>query len=316
MQIRLYQHIRFTLPVAALAGAFPLLPGCGDRAAVYMEEGRNYAALYDHERAARKFALVATAFQRSPHAAAARAELARCRAAMHYDRAEELIYRGAAYSAFGEVLAGRRLARDDARGLYLTGLAHLAIGARDLAWQEFNAAALRAPASPYGFLGRAEYYRFALRREEALAEYMRAMRFARGDLRARAAAYRGVRDMAHKLNKPEKEIAALLAEGTTHVPPDAFYYWVGYYYLRKPPVIIADAKFYFTRALTTTSIAIYAARARAGLAECYLFYKEYDDAKKYIDEALAADPENDFYYKIAGKIYKALNLAAPQKRPK
>jgi len=319
MQVRFYHRCHNKSAgrarLAFAAAAF-LAISCGDRAATYLDEGRRAAAAYDYEKAAVKFELAATAFKHSRHAAAAREELNRCRAEIYFNRAEELIYRGAAYSALADVVAGRRLDAANARGLFLAGLAHLSIGLRDIAFQEFNAAIIRAPASPYGYLGRAEYFRFALRRDDALADYMRAMRVARGDVRGRGAAYRGVRDMAHKLNKPEPEIAALLREGTSHVPPEAIYYRVGYYYLRKPPVGIADAKFYFTKSREAAETPLYAARACAGLAECHLFYKEYDAAKAYIDQALAADAENDAYYKIAAKIYGPLKLPAPEKGPK
>lgn len=299
--------------VWALLAAAAFLTACGDRAAGHLEDARRLERDYDYEDAARKYELIAVAFKRAPEAESARAGLNRCRAAMHFDKAEELIFDGAAWTAMPEIEAGRRLNPDDPRSLYLAGMAHLELGPADVAWQEFTACVMRYPASPYGYLGRGEYYRFTLRRDLAFDEFVRAYRAAGNDVRARGAAFRGLRDMALKLEKGEGPPAAYYREGMALTDRAAFDYWIGFYYLRKEPVIYDRALDFFTRAVASPAGGVYEARAYAGLAECYVFYKDIPKARECIDYALARDPANDYYYKIAFRIYKRLHLPPPHK---
>lgn len=292
-----------------------LLASCTDRAETYLGEARRYELDYDFENAARRYELVVTGFRRSPLAAEAERGRDRCRAEVHFTRAENLIYAGATYTALGEITAGRRLDAENPRGLYLVGLAHLSIGPRDLARQEFDACITEYPDSPYGYLGRAEYFRFKLQREKAFADFTRAFRVARRDARARGAAFRGLRDMALRMEQPERAEKLYRNEGRGGTPLHAFHYWIGYYYLRKPPLVYRDARDYFNLILQEGGTGAYKTRALARRAECHLFYKEYDKARADIDQALAADPENDEYYAIAAEIYAALGLPPPIKTP-
>lgn len=301
---------------AAIAvAAAGLVGSCTDRAETYMEEARRDERDYDFESAARRYELVATGFRRSPLAAEAARGLDRCRAEIHFTRAENLIYAGATYTALGEIAAGRRLDAGNPRGLYLVGLAHLSVGPRDLARREFDACITQYPDSPYGYLGRAEYFRFALEREKAFADYTRAFRVARRDARARGAAFRGLRDMALRMEQPERAEKLYRKEGRGGTPLHAFHYWTGYYYLRKPPLVYRDARDYFNLILQEGGTGTYKTRALARRAECHLFYKEYEKARADIDEALAADPENDEYYALAADVYAALGLRPPVKTP-
>jgi len=308
MKIGFQKHSVWGLVCAAV-----VLTACGDRAASYLEDARRLEHDYDYEKAARKYELIMVAFKRVPEAEPARAGVNRCRAAIHFDKAEELIFDGAAWTALPEIEAGRRMNPDDPRALYLAGLAHLELGPADVAWQEFTACVLRHPASPYGYLGRGEYYRMTLARDLAFDEYVRAYRAAGGDARARGAAFRGLRDMALKLERGDGPPAAYYREGLTLTDEASLDYWIGFYYLRKEPVIYEKATDYFIRAVSAPGGGLYETRAYAGLAECYYFYKDFARAREYIDFALAADPANDYYYKIAWKVYKKLNLPAPRK---
>jgi len=313
MKIGFYKHFRKGAAAAALAVAAAAVLGCGDRAEIYYGEAQRYAGVYDYERAAARYELVATGFKHSALAPEARAGLERCRAEMHFDRAEELVYSGATYTALSEIAAGRRFAPASPRALYLAGFAHLAIGPQDVALQEFNTCVLRYPENPYGYLGRAEFFRFAQVRDRAFADYLRAYRAAGSDVRVRGAAFRGIRDMGRKLGNPDAAFSPYLKEGAAIVPADALNYWIGYYYLRKPPIVYGDALIYFHAALKKKGARVYKTRARAGLAECYFFYKDYYRAKAFIDWAIQADPENDDYYKTAERIYRKLGLAPPVK---
>jgi tetratricopeptide (TPR) repeat protein len=301
--------------VAALLAA-GVLASCGDRARVYFDEARRLELDYEFEKAARKYELVATAFKRSPLRREAEAGLGRCRAELLFDRAEELIYDGAAYTAIPEVAAGRRLDPDNPRGLYLVGIAHRYLGPRELALEEFDDIVKRYPESPYGYLGRAEYSRFYLRREDALDDYVRAFRIAHRDPRNRGAAWRGIRDMIIKLERPEEEAERYRREARGTTPPDALDYWIGYYYLRKKPRDYRVAVRYFGDVIAADGSPSYRARARAARAECYLRFRDLARAKRDIDAALAADPENGEYYKIADKIYRGLSLPPPRKTQK
>jgi len=310
MKVR-FKHRAWVGPVLAAA-----LLACGDRAATYLEDARRLERDYDYEKAAHKYDLVAEAFKRTAAAAPARAGLERCRAGMHFDRAEELIYAGASFTALEEVAAGRRLAPDDPRGLYYAGLFHLAVGPTGVALREFDQAVLRYPASPYGYLGRAEYYRWTQARDVAFDEYVRAFRVAGPDARARGAAFRGLRDMAQKLGWPLAQVEPYYQEGAAAVPRAAFAYWVGFYYLHKEPVVVAVAQDYFEKALKSAGPELYRPRANAGLAACYAAAKDYPRARACIDAAMADDAENDAYYKIAAGIYAALHLPPPVKAQK
>ena len=302
--------------VAAALLAACVLASCGDRAAVYFDEARRYELDYEFEKAARKYELVASAFKRSPLREEAEEGLSRCRAELVFDRAEELIYDGAAYTAISEIAAGRRLDPDNPRGLYLTGIAHRYVGPRDLALEEFDEIVKRYPDSPYGYLGRAEYFRFYVRREEALDDYVRAFRVAHRDVRNRGAAFRGIRDMIARLERPAEEADRYLREGRGVTSSDALDYWVGYYYIRKKPRNYRDAVRYFGAVISSDGSLSYKARARAARAECYARFKDFEKAKTDIDEALAADPENGEYYKVAENIYRALSLPPPRKTQK
>jgi tetratricopeptide (TPR) repeat protein len=327
MQVGLNQHgtalLKFRvakpkplLALAALIAACALAPACGERADVYFEEARRHEFDYEFEKAAARYELVALGFKRSPLRGEAAQGLARCRAEIHFDRAEELIYAGATYTAIAEIAAGRRLDPSNPRALYLVGLAHRRIGPHELALDEFNRCVERYPESPYGYLGRAEYFRFETRRKEALADYIRAFRIAGRDARNRGAAFRGIRDMALKLGRPEGGLAFYKREARGLVSHDAFNYWVGYYYLRKKPVIYGHAEQYFNKVIEGRGRLSYKGKARAGRAECYLSYKDYEKAKADIDEAIAVDPQNDAYFKIAEKIYPQLSLPPPRKTQK
>jgi tetratricopeptide (TPR) repeat protein len=296
--------------LCALAGA------CADRAETYFNEARGYEADFEFEKAARRYELVAKAFRRSAMADEAAEGLARCRAEMHFDRAEELIYDGATYTALGEIESGRRLDADNPRGTYLVGLAHRFIGPRQLALEEFDDCVKKYPASPYGYLGRAEYFRFRIERKEALADYVRAFRVAGRDARSRGAAFRGIRDMTLKLGRPGKGVGSYLREARGTIRADAFNYWVGYYYLRKKPYIYRDAQHYFDRVIAGGGRRSYKARAYAARAECRLFFNDLEDARANIDSALALDPENDAFYKTAEDVYRALSLPPPRKAQK
>lgn len=289
---------------------------CGDRAEVYFDEARRLEADYEFEKAARRYELVAIGFKRSPVHEDAAEGLARCRAEMHFNRAEELIYDGAAYTAVDEIVAGRNLDADNPRGLYLVSLAHRFIGPRTLALDESDDCIKKYPASPYGYLGRAEYFRFLIEREEALADYVRAFRVAGRDARGRGAAFRGVRDMTLKLGQPERAINNYRREAKGAVRGDAFNYWVGYYYLRKKPVIYRDAQEYFDAVIAGRGPGSYKARAYAARAECRLFHKDLEGAKADVDQALALDAENDAFYKTAEVIYRKLSLPPPRKTQK
>lgn len=292
------------------------MAACSDRAGVYFDEARRLEADYEFEKAARRYELITVGFKRSPEHAAAVEGLARCRAEMHFNRAEELIYDGATYTAVNEVVAGRRLDPRNPRGLYLVGIVHRFIGPRALALEESNDCIKKYPASPYGYLGRAEYFRFLTERDEALADYTRAFRVAGRDARARGAAFRGIRDMTLKLGGSERAISDYRREAKGAVRGDAFNYWVGYYYLRKKPVIYRDAREYFDKVIAGRGPGSYKARAYAARAECHLFSKDLERAKADIDEAIAIDPENYVSYKIAEAIYGELSLAPPRKTQK
>jgi tetratricopeptide (TPR) repeat protein len=304
------------LALAALLAACALAPACGERAEVYFEEARRHELDYEFEKAAARYELVVLGFKRSPLGGEAARGLARCRAEIHLDRAEELIYAGATYTAIAEIAAGRRLDSSNPRALYLVGLAHRRIGPHELALDEFNRCIERYPESPYGYLGRGEYFRFETRREEALADYIRAFRMAGRDARNRGAAFRGIRDMVLKLRHPEGALAFYTREARGFVPRDAFNYWVGYYYLRKKPVIYRDAEQYFDKVIEGGGRPLYKGKARAGRAECYLSYKDYEKAKADIDEAIAVDPQKDAYFKIAEKTYRQLSLPPPRRAQK
>lgn len=292
------------------------LAACSDRAEVYFDEARRLEADYEFERAARRYEVVTAAFKRSPVHDAAAEGLARCRAEMHFNRAEEFIYDGATYTALGEIVAGRRLDADNPRGLYLVGLAHRFIGPRTIALEEADDCIKKYPASPYGYLGRAEYFRFLIEREAALADYVRAFRVAGRDARGRGAAFRGIRDMTLKLGQPERTVTNYEREARGAVRGDAFNYWVGYYYSRKKPIIYRDAQEYFDKVIRGRGPGSYKARAYAGRAECYFFYKDFERARADVDEAIAVDPENDAFYKIAEAIYGELSLPPPRKTQK
>jgi tetratricopeptide (TPR) repeat protein len=296
--------------VCVFAGA------CSDRADVYFKEARRREADYEFEKAARRYELVTIGFKRSPLHDEAAAGLARCRAEMHFNRAEELMYDGAAYTAVAEAVAGRRLDPENPRGLYLVGLVHRFIGPRELALEEFNDCIKKYPASPYGYLGRAEYFRFRVEREEALADYVRAFRVAGRDARARGAAFRGIRDMILKLEQPPGAVNRYAREARNVVAADAFNYWVGYYYLRKRPAIYRDAQGYFDEVVARPRPGAYEARAYAARAECYFAYKDFEHAEADINQAMARDPENDAFYKTAEEIYGKLSLPPPRKTQK
>jgi tetratricopeptide (TPR) repeat protein len=302
--------------VLAAIGLCVWAAACGERAEVYFDEARQYEADYEFEKAARRYELVAIGFKRSPVHAAAAEGLARCRAEMHFNRAEELIYAGATYTAIDEITAGRRLDADNPRGLYLVGLAHRFIGPRTLALEESDDCIKKYPASPYGYLGRAEYFRFLIEREDALADYVRAFRVAGRDARPRGAAFRGIRDMTLKLGQPERAVNNYRREAKGAVRGDAFNYWVGYYYLLKKPIIYRDAQKYFDKVIAGRGPGSYKARAYAGRAECYLFYKDLERAKADVDQAIAIDAENDAFYKTAEEIYRKLSLPPPRKTQK
>jgi tetratricopeptide (TPR) repeat protein len=293
-----------------------VLTSCGDRAATYFDEARRYELDYEFEKAARKYELVATAFKRSPLREEAEEGLDRCRAELVFDRAEELIYDGAAYTAIPEITEGRNLDPDNPRGLYLTGIAHRYVGPRDLALEEFDEIVKRYPDSPYGYLGRAEYFRFFLRREEALDDYVRAFRVAHRDVRNRGAAFRGIRDMTFKLERPAAEADRYLREARGTTPPGALDYWIGYYYIWKKPRHYRTAMEYFGAVISSDGSLSYKARARAARAECYARFKDFEKAKVDVDAALAADPENGDFYKVAEGIYRALSLPPPVKTQK
>jgi tetratricopeptide (TPR) repeat protein len=301
---------------AALVITSCVLASCGDRAAVYFDEARRHELDYEFEKAARKYELVATAFKHSPLHEDAEAGLSRCRAELLFDRAEELIYEGAAYTALPEIAEGRDLDPDNPRGLYLTGLAHRYVGPRDLALEEFDEIVKEYPDSPYGYLGRAEYFRFFLKREEALDDYVRAFRVAHRDVRNRGAAFRGIRDMTAKLERPAEEADRYLREARGTTPSDALDYWTGYYYIRKKPRHYRTAMQYFGDVISSDGSMLYRARAHAARAECYARFKEFEKAKVDVDAALAVDPDNGEYYKIAENIYRALSLPPPRKTQK
>lgn len=313
--LRRARHLRRSAVLAAIAVCV-WAAACSDRADVYFDEARRLEADYEFEKAARRYELIAVAFKRSPAHAAAAEGLARCRAEMHFNRAEELIYDGATYTAVDEVVAGRRLDADNPRGLYLVGLVHRFIGPRTIALEEADDCIKKYPASPYGYLGRAEYFRFLMEREEALDDYVRAFRVAGRDARGRGAAFRGVRDMTLKLGQPERTVTNYELEAKGAVRGDAFNYWVGYYYLRKKPIIYRDAQEYFDKVIRGRSPGSYKARAYAARAECRFFYKDFEGAKADVDEAVAIDPENDAFYKTAEGIYGELSLPPPRKTQK
>lgn len=299
-----------TIVLCALAAA------CSDRAGVYFKEARRLEADYEFEKAARRYELVTVGFKRSALHEEAGKGLARTRAEIHFDRAEELIFAGSTYTAVAEVVAGRRWDPGNPRGLYLTGLAHRYIGPREVALEEFNDCIKQYPESPYGYLGRAEYFRFLLEREEALADYVRAFRVAGRDARGRGAAFRGILDMTEKLGRPEREVDRYRREAEGVVPAGAFNFWVGYYYLRKRPKIYPTARKYFDDVIAAPGRGTYKARAFAARAECHAFYQDYERAKADVDEAIAVDPENDAFYKIAEDIYRKLSLPPPRKNQK
>lgn len=302
--------------VAAVLVAAWVLTSCGDRAAVYFDEARRYEIDYEFEKAARKYELVATSFKRSPLKEEAEKGAARCRAELVFDRAEELIYDGAAYTAIPKITEGRRLDPENPRGLYLTGIAHRYVGPRDLALEEFDEIVKEYPDSPYGYLGRAEYFRFFIRREEALEDYVRAFRVAHRDARNRGAAFRGIRDMTARLERPAAEADRYLREARGTTPPEALDYWIGYYYVRKKPRHYRDAMQYFGAVISSDGSLSYRARAYAARAECHARFKDYEKAKADVDAALAADPENGDFYKVAEGIYRALSLPPPVKTQK
>ncbi|NIT36263.1 MAG: hypothetical protein GTN49_07160 [candidate division Zixibacteria bacterium] len=304
------------LALAALLAACALAPACSERAEVYFEEARRYELDYEFDKAAGRYELVTLGFKRSPLRGEAAQGLARCRAEIHFDRAEELIYAGAAYTAIAEIAAGRRLDPSNPRALYLFGLAHRYVGPYEVALDEFNQCVERYPESPYGYLGRAEYFRFEIQREKALADYVRAFRVAGRDAKNRGAAFRGIRDMTLKLGQPKGALALYKREARGLVSPDAFNYWVGYYYLRKKPIIYRAAERHFNKVIKGRGRLFYKGKARAGRAECYLFFKDYEKAKADIDEAIAVDPQSDAYFKIAEKTYRRLSLPPPRKTQK
>jgi tetratricopeptide (TPR) repeat protein len=305
---------RRTLVAALLAAC--LLASCADRAAVYFEEARRREADYEFEKAARQYELVTRSFKRSPLRAEAEEGLSRCRAELALDRAEELIYAGATYTALHEIAAARRLAPDNPRGLYLTGLAHRYAGPRDLALEEFDEIVREYPASAYGYLGRAEYFRFYQRREEALQDYVRAFRVAHRDVRNRGAAFRGIHDMTAKLERPAAEADRYRREARGLTSPEALAYWTGYYYIRKKPRDYGAGRRYFDDALASGGGGSYRARALAARAECHARFREFEKAKADIDAALAADPDTGEFYKVAEGIYRALSLPPPRKTQK
>jgi tetratricopeptide (TPR) repeat protein len=309
MKVGSNQHL-FKAGLVLVAAA---LAACGDRAVTYLDEAGSYEQVYAYDEAAARYELVAEAFKRSPAAAAARAGARRCRAQVHFDRAEELIFDGAAYTAVAEIAAGRRVYGADPRADYLTAAVHLEMGAPELALAGANACAVRYPERPFGYLGRAEYYRWTQNREAAFNEYVRAYRVAADEPRWRAAAFRGLRDAARHLGWDESRVQPYYDEGIPETSRAAFDYWVGYYYLRKPPAVIEVAKIYFEKAAAARAPGPYGPRARAGLAECYYFYKDYDEARRNIDAALKADPENDYFYKVAADVYAALKMKPPVK---
>jgi tetratricopeptide (TPR) repeat protein len=309
------RRLRRSAPWAAVAVCL-LAAACSDRADVYFDEARRFEADYEYEKAARRYELVTVGFKRSHVHDAAAEGLARCRAEMHFNRAEELIYDGATYTAIDEIVAGRRLDDGNPRGMYLVGLAHRFIGPRTLALEEADDCIKKYPESPYGYLGRAEYFRFLLEREDALADYVRAFRVAGRDARARGAAFRGIRDMTLKLKQPEKNVANYQREAKGAVRNDAFNYWVGYYYLRKRPFIYRDAQRYFDEVIARKGHGPYKARAYAARAECRYFYKDFEGARADIDEAIALDAENDAFYKTAEAVYGKLSLPPPRKTQK
>ncbi len=311
---RRYRRGRWWLLFAPAAAALAFV-ACGERAEGYFNEARKLERNYEYEEAARRYELVAVGFKRSALAAAAAEGLTRSRAEIHLDRAEELIYRGASYTALQELAAARRLAPGRPRALYLAGLAHLHIGPRSCALAEFNECVRRYPESPYGYLGRGEFFRTGLAREKAFADYVRAFRVARDDARSRGAAFRGIRDMAEKLELPQEELVSYRREGlaANHA---AFDYWTGYYYMARKPVNYGLAANFFGTVLTAKNAGSYRARAHAGLATCYFGQKDFARAKTHIDQALAADPDNDAFYKLAGDIYRELSLPPPRKTQK
>jgi tetratricopeptide (TPR) repeat protein len=292
-----------------------LLSGCSDRAETYYEEARRYEAGYEFDKAARRYELIAVGFKRSPQAEDAAAGLARCRAELSFDAAEELIYAGAAYTAIPRIAAARRLDPENPRGLYLTGLAHRYIGPEEVALDQFDEMIKDYPESPYGYLGRAEYFRNALRRDEALADYVRAFRIAGRDVRNRGAAFRGIRDMTLKLERPEEEANRYLREIRGTNPPEAVDYWTGYFYIKKKPRDFRAGWRYFDKVIAVED-SPYRARAFIGRAECRLRFKDYEAAKADADTAIALDPDNDYFYKVAERAYRGLSLPPPEKAPK
>ncbi len=145
---------------------------------------------------------------------------------------------------------------------------------------------------------------------------MRAFRVAGRDARARGAAFRGISDMTLKLGQPERAVNNYRREAKGAVRGDAFNYWVGYYYLLKKPIIYRDAQEYFDKVIAGRGPGSYKARAYAGRAECYLFYKDLERAKADVDHAIAIDAENDAFYKTAEEIYRELSLPPPRKTQK
>ena len=121
---------------------------------------------------------------------------------------------------------------------------------------------------------------------------MRAFRVASRDVRNRGAAFRGIRDMTARLERPAAEADRYLREARGTTPPDALDYWVGYYYIRKKPRHYREAAQFFGAVISSDGNPSYKARARAARAECYARFKDFEKAKVDIDAALAADPEN------------------------
>jgi tetratricopeptide (TPR) repeat protein len=122
--------------------------------------------------------------------------------------------------------------------------------------------------------------------------------------------------MTAKLERPAAEADRYLRETRGTTPPDALDYWIGYYYIRKKPRHYRDAVQYFDAVISSDGSLLYRARAHAARAECYARFKDFEKAKVDVDAALAADPENGAYYKIAEDIYRALSLPPPRKTQK